>query len=166
MASRLRVLFLTTVVAVQAGPPAGAAAPRRVFDGAPSVDACAALGFQTRPPYEERRRQYGGVVPAGAKASIGTPPAPPAPPPPPPPLPSVAQAPSIPPLPVPPVQRRTEEPGSRVEEIVVTASKRERERRRPASAPAAVAPALAYVRAPSQPLDTGDTSVRKRSLLA
>src|SRR5262245_11778430 len=115
MAHRVRVLLLTVLTA-QAGLPAGAQ-PERAFEGAPSPEACAALGFQVRPTddtYAYRRQFSGPARPAYA------------PPPPPPPVPSIehrlvkpapspaiAQAPSVPPLPVPPVERRIEEPRAR-----------------------------------------------------
>ena len=133
MAYRLRALFLT-VLAAQAGAPAGAQ-PRRVFDGAPSPDACAELGFKASERGQASPRLVGGVRPMAAYA------------PPPPPPPAMAKAaPSIPPLPVPPVERRVAEPPrSRVEEIVVSSSRIH---------PPGVAPAPVYQRMPSQPLDT------------
>ncbi|HEY0651315.1 VWA domain-containing protein, partial [Phenylobacterium sp.] len=164
MAHRLRVLFLTVLTA-QAGLPAGAQ-PERTFDGAPSPDACAALGYATS-PRDEARGVGGGAVGYARKVAPSYAP----PPPPPPPVPSIerrlqgprAQGPSIPPLPVPPVQRRADASKSKseVQEVVVTGSfgavapatvaesvvisKR-------AAAPSALAPT--YQRYPSQPLDT------------
>ena len=139
MAYRLRALFLT-VLAAQTGAPAGAQ-PKRMFDGAPSPEACAALGFQAQPERDSyaHRRQFGAV---GATAPAYAPP-----PPPPAPPPSVTSAPAIPPLPVPPVERRVAEPARpQVEELVVSASR--------IPHPRGVAPTPAYQRMPSQPRDT------------
>jgi len=136
MAYRLRVLFLT-VLAAQAGPPAGAQ-PQRMFDGAPSPEACAALGFQAWARDEEGRS---GPRPLGGYARKM---APPAYAPPPPPL--SAQVPAIPPLPVPPVEHGLAEPSrSSAQEVVVTSGR---------IASPGVAPAPSYQRYPSQPLDT------------
>jgi len=134
MAYRLRVLLVTLLTA-QAGAPAGAQ-PERMFDGAPSPEACAALGFQVRPTDDDhvQRRQFGGVMAA-----------PPAYAPPPPPPMARPDLPRIPPLPVPPIEHRLAEPSkSRVEEVVVTGSR----------IAGSVQSAPAYQRHPSQPLDT------------
>lgn len=88
------------------------AAQPRVVDGAPTADACAALGFASTPPRQTGPRLMGGIQPSRAYA--------PAPPPPPPPAiaaPTGKSAPSVPPLPVPPVQ-------GRLDEVVVSASRR------------------------------------------
>jgi len=134
MAYRLRALFLT-VLAAQAGGPAGAQ-PRRLYDGAPSPDACAELGFRAPEPRHAGPRLVGGVRPMPSYA------------PPPPPAPPIAQSsPAIPPLPLPPVERRLADPSRpRVEELVVTGSR--------VGAAGVVAPAPSYQRMPSQPRDT------------
>jgi len=133
MAYRLRALFLT-VLAAQPGAAAGAQ-PERMFDGAPSPEACASLGFQAWARDEEGRsgpRLLGGHARKMAPAY--------APPPPPP------HATAIPPLPVPPVERRLAEPSkSAVQEVVVTGNR---------LASPAIASAPSYQRYPSQPLDT------------
>jgi len=139
MAYRLRALFLT-VLAAQAGAPAGAQ-PERMFDGAPSPDACAALGFQAWARDEGGRSDARPLVGYARKMAPAY-----APPPPPPAAQAQAQAQAIPPLPVPPVERRIAEPSRpRVEEVVVTGNR---------IASPSVQSAPAYQRAPSQPLDT------------
>ncbi len=107
---RLSAAALAGLTAVTSATPI--AAQPRVVDGAPTTDACAALGFASTPPRQTGPRLLGGIQPSRAYA--------PGPPPPPPPAiaaPVGKSAPSIPPLPVPPVS-------SRVEELVVTSSRR------------------------------------------
>lgn len=129
MAHRLRVAFLT-LLTVQTAAPAGAQ-PDRAADGAPTPEACAALGFQVQPAVDShvQPRLSGGVAALPAYA---------APPPPPPPPPPMMAAPA--PLPAPQASNM------RIEEVVVTASRVDRARR--------VAPAQGYKRAPSEPQDT------------
>jgi len=126
MAYRLRALFLT-VLAAQAGAPV-TAQPRRAFDGEPSADACAELGFRLSP-----RPEYGRMMRQAAPGVGYAPPPPPAP--------TMAQKggpSSMPPLPIPPVQRRPGQPApppTTMQESVVVTGQR-------------------YQRYPSQPLDT------------
>lgn len=68
---------------------------RMPLDGAATPDACAALGFQTGPQYEERMPS---MMAAPSPRTSAIQPRPP------------SNAPTIPPLPVPPVQKRIEEP--------------------------------------------------------
>lgn len=122
MAHRLRVAILT-LLTVQVGAPAGAR-PELAIDGAPSPEACAALGFQVQPTGDGhvQPRPFGGVAALPAYA----------PPPPP----------AIMPLPAPPPAA-----SSGLEEVVVTGSRIERSRIQSA-------PVAAYKRAPSEPIDT------------
>lgn len=124
MAHRLRVLFLTTVVAAQTGAPAGARSELAVSDG-PTPEACAALGFQVQPTADSYAapRHFGGVAAS-----------------------QVYPAPLAPPPPAAPIARSKAE----VQELVVTGGriggKARAEPRR------VVAPV--YQAYPSQPMDT------------
>jgi Ca-activated chloride channel homolog len=122
---RLPVAALACLTAATSGPPVGAQ-PRRIYEGEPTADACAELGFRAG-PRPETARLTGTMRPSYA---------PPSPPPPPP---RVAgkdrgrlAVPEIPPLPVPPVERRVA----------------------PATVAPLPGSAQSYQRYPSQPLDT------------
>jgi Ca-activated chloride channel family protein len=126
---RMPVAALACLTAATSGPPA-AAQPRRVWDGSPTPDACAELGFRTSVQRPDMGRRLGGVRPSFAPSM-----------PPPSPSPPTARAPAaIPPLPVPPVERRIGQPapppaaGVAPESVAVTAHR--------------------YPRYPSQPRDT------------
>lgn len=103
---RLSAAALAGLTAVTSASPV--AAQQRVVDGAPTADACAALGFASPPTRQTGPRLVGAIQPSRAYA--------PAPPPPPPPAIAAPVGKSAP-LPVPPVQRR-------VEELVVSSSRR------------------------------------------
>lgn len=121
---RLPVAALACLTAATSTPPA-AAQLRRAYDGAPSADACAELGFQIRAPDE-------GYTARRTRPSIAY--APPSPPPAPPPP---TMAPQIPPLGLPPVQPRSgvaPPPTGGLQEMVVSAQR--------------------YQPSPSQPRDT------------
>lgn len=101
------VLCLATAAGAAAHAPVYAA-PAPVQDGAPTAQACEALGFA--PPRQERdyirgRRAYGPPPPAMV-------------------MPSPRNIAQIPPLPIPPVERRIAPPSAPMQEMVVTGAKR------------------------------------------
>jgi Ca-activated chloride channel family protein len=116
---KLPAAVMACLTAATSGSPI-AAQPRRVFDGAPSPDACAELGFKP-PPRRDYSRPVGMARPRYGRPMIA----------PPPPAPAMAQngaPPAIPPLPVPPVERRLApqaSPGVVQESVVVTGSRQQ-----------------------------------------
>lgn len=103
---RLSAAALAGLTAVTSASPIAAQTPR-IVDGAPTADACAALGFAPAQARQTGPRLIGAIQPSRTYA--------PAPPPPPPPAVAGPVGKSAP-LPVPPVQRR-------IEELVVTSSR-------------------------------------------
>lgn len=110
---KLPVAALACLTAATSTPPV-AAQPRRAYDGAPSADACAELGFRLRSPDE-------GYTTRRTRPSIAYAPSPPPPPPP-----SPTMAPQVPPLGLPPVQPRSgaaPPPTGGLQEMVVSAQR-------------------------------------------
>ncbi len=113
-------LSAATALSLLATPTVPVAQPQ---GGAATPEACERLGFASYRSDDQAQAPSSGRKIAGSAPAYG----PPAPPPPPPPPPQQMALPAIPPLPVPPVRHRIAPPTppsqSRVQELVVTASR-------------------------------------------